>query len=182
MNQNYQLTLTHARFFEAKTRDSSTPIEKEEDKEKVEEKKQAEKDEEYYKEEIPEDAKEFKWYRRIAFLMGKVFKYTSWIAFSIFFYHMFLIKKYKTPEDKYPTNEFFLRLARFIDWSIYDIKKIFTEPAMSKMLPDRPLGVPMRKTLVLNLKGTLVHQTYKLGVGFELYKRPGLGAFLSRMS
>lgn len=95
---------------------------------------------------------------------------------------MVLIKQYKTPEDKYPTVEQFLRLARFIDWSIYDLRKIFTEPAMTKMLPDRPPGFPARKTLVLNLKGTLVHQTYKLGVGAELYKRPGLGAFLSRCS
>ena len=35
---------------------------------------------------------------------------------------------------------------------------------------------------MLNLKGTLVHQTYKLGVGVELYKRPGLTAFLTKMS
>ena len=115
-------------------------------------------------------------------MIGKAIKYTSWVTFAIFFYHMALIKKYKTPEDHYPTNEIFLRFTRFIDWTIYDIKKIFTEPAMTKMLPDRPPGIPHRKTLVLNLKGTLVHQTYKLGVGAELYKRPGLGAFLSRCS
>ena len=79
-------------------------------------------------------------------------------------------------------NDVLLRLARHVDYTIYDIKKIFTEPAMTKMLPDRPKGMPTRKTLVLNLKGTLVYQEFKLGVGVELYKRPGLGAFLSRMA
>mmetsp|Transcript_37346 Transcript_37346/g.57243 ORF Transcript_37346/g.57243 Transcript_37346/m.57243 type:complete len:92 (+) Transcript_37346:268-543(+) len=34
----------------------------------------------------------------------------------------------------------------------------------------------------MNLNGTLVHQSYKLGVGVEVFKRPGLGAFLARMS
>ena len=38
------------------------------------------------------------------------------------------------------------------------------------------------KVLVLNLNGTLVHSTYSLGVGVEIYKRPGLTAFLNRMS
>ena len=50
------------------------------------------------------------------------------------------------------------------------------------MLPDRLSGIPYPKVLVLNLKGTLVHQTYKLGVGVEMYKRPGLSAFLTKMS
>ena len=38
------------------------------------------------------------------------------------------------------------------------------------------------KTLVLNVSGTLTHQEYKLGVGFEVLKRPGLSVFLSQMS
>jgi len=38
------------------------------------------------------------------------------------------------------------------------------------------------KVLVMNLNGTLVHSTYSLGVGVELYKRPGLTMFLNRMS
>lgn len=40
----------------------------------------------------------------------------------------------------------------------------------------------MPKVLVLNLNGTLVHQKYTLGVGVEVFKRPGLSAFLQRMS
>ena len=38
------------------------------------------------------------------------------------------------------------------------------------------------KVLVLNLSGTLVHTEYKLGVGFEVLKRPGLSVFLQRMA
>lgn len=35
---------------------------------------------------------------------------------------------------------------------------------------------------MLNLNGTLVHQTYSMGVGVEMYKRPGLSTFLNRMA
>ena len=76
---------------------------------------------------------------------------------ALFAYHMALIKYYKAPELKYPTIEVFLRAARHVDYSIYDIKKMFTQPAMTKMLPDYPPGYPIQKTLVLGLKGTLVH-------------------------
>lgn len=52
------------------------------------------------------------------------------------------------------------------------------------MLPDRPNvpGYQHPKTLVMNMNGTLVHQTYNLGVGVEMYKRPGLTSFINRMS
>jgi len=55
---------------------------------------------------------------------------------------------------------------------------------MTKMLPDRPNmpGYAHPKTLVMNLSGTLVHQEFKLGVGMEVFKRPGLSTFLQRMS
>ena len=61
---------------------------------------------------------------------------------------------------------------------------LFTKPGMTKMLPDRISmpGIKYPKVLVMNLNGTLVHQTYKLGVGVEVFKRPGLSTFLQRMS
>jgi len=82
------------------------------------------------------------------------------------------------------TSEPFLEAARFVDWSIYDFKVLMTKPGMTKMLPDR-LKMPGQmdaKVLVMNLNGTLVHSTYSLGVGIEIYKRPGLTMFLNRMS
>ncbi len=77
-----------------------------------------------------------------------------------------------------------MSIAKFIDWSFYDLKNLLTKPAMTKMLPDRIQfpGIQYPKVLVLNFKGTLIHQKYTLGVGQEIYKRPGLSAFLSKMS
>ena len=34
----------------------------------------------------------------------------------------------------------------------------------------------------MNFNGLLIHQTYKLGTGVEVFKRPGLSTFLQRMS
>ena len=117
--------------------------------------------------------------------MGKTFKYSCWATFSLFMYHFFLIKKYEKPESaSLPASQPFLDAARFVDWSIYDFKVLMTKPGMTKMLPDR-IKMPGQmepKVLVLNLNGTLVHSTYSLGVGVEIYKRPGLTAFLNRMS
>ena len=36
--------------------------------------------------------------------------------------------------------------------------------------------------MVLSFDGVIVHKTYNLGVGVELFKRPGLTAFLYKMS
>jgi TFIIF-interacting CTD phosphatase-like protein len=56
---------------------------------------------------------------------------------------------------------------------------------VEKLLPDRPPlppGAIYPKTLVLNLRGTLLSQEYKFGVGYEILKRPGLSVFMQRMS
>lgn len=53
---------------------------------------------------------------------------------------------------------------------------------MTKMLRDRIPGEPQTKVLVLSFDGVIVHKTYNLGVGVELFKRPGLTAFLYKMS
>jgi len=75
-------------------------------------------------------------------------------------------------------------VARLVDRSVYEFKVLMTKPGMSKMLPDQMKmpGQMAPKTLVMNLNGTLVHQSYSLGVGVEIYKRPGLTAFLNKMS
>ena len=60
-----------------------------------------------------------------------------------------------------------------------------TRPAVDSLLlprPPLPQGYMPMKVLVLNLSGTLVHTEYKLGVGFEVVKRPGLSVFLQRMA
>ena len=60
-----------------------------------------------------------------------------WLSFAIFSYHFALIKKYQKPEDKFYVNNQFLEMAKFVDWSFYDLKTLLTKPAMTKMLPDR---------------------------------------------
>lgn len=70
-------------------------------------------------------------------MLGKALKYTCWGAFTLFVYHMFLIKKYEKPEEALLASDPFLSAARWLDWSIYDLKILFTKPGMTKMLPDR---------------------------------------------
>ena len=123
-----------------------------------------------------------KFHRKVMYALGKLFKYSIWLATGATAYHFLLLKKFPKPEEKAPVLEPFYTVAKRLDFAFYDLNVLLTKPAMTKMLPDRLPGVPYPKVLVLNLKGTLVHQTYKLGVGVEMYKRPGLTAFLTRMS
>ena len=60
-------------------------------------------------------------------------------------------------------------------------RDLLTKPPVNSLLLERPplpAGYVAPKTLVLNVSGTLVHSEYKLGVGFEIIKRPGLSVFL----
>jgi len=62
---------------------------------------------------------------------------------------------------------------------------LLTKPPVNSLLLERPPvppGYQLPKTLVLNVAGTLVHSEYKLGIGFEIIKRPGLSVFLQRLS
>ena len=65
------------------------------------------------------------------------------------------------------------------------LRDLLTKPPVNALLMERPpvpAGYQTMKTLVLNVSGTLTHQEYKLGIGFEVLKRPGLSVFLSQMS
>lgn len=114
------------------------------------------------------------------FLLGKTVKYSIWATMAIFFYHFALLKKMKRPEEATLCSGPFLDAAKFVDWTIHDFTNLMTKPQMTKMLPDRPNipGYAHPKTLVMNLNGTLVYQKYNLGVGLEVFKRPGLSTFL----
>jgi hypothetical protein len=108
---------------------------------------------------------EFKAYRRVLFAIGKAMKYTFWVSFGLFWYHMYLLKKTEKPEKGFMANEFFLNLAKNADYSFYDLKLLLTRPPVEKLLPDRPPlppGAAYPKTLILNLRGTLVHSEYKV--------------------
>ena len=95
-------------------------------------------------------------------MIGKGLKYSCWTAFAIFLYHWALIKKYENPEQAVVCLGPFLQAAKLVDWTIYDFGVLMTKPGMTKMLPDR-LNIPGQghpKCLVVNLNGTLIHQTY----------------------
>ncbi len=117
--------------------------------------------------------------------MGKGTKYTIWASLLAIAYHLYLVKKVDNPDERALSHPFFLHTARRLDFWMYDLKILLTRPPVEKLLPDRPPlppGAAYPKTLVLNLRGTLIHSEYKFGVGFEIYKRPGLSVFLQRMS
>ena len=104
-------------------------------------------------------------YRRIMFALGKTIKYTTWVSIVILGYHLYLVN-YKDRPETYPlVNDPFLRAAKAIDYGIYDLKLLLTRPPVEKLLPDRPPlppGAAYPKTLVLNMRGTLVHSEYKV--------------------
>ena len=55
-----------------------------------------------------------------------------------------------------------------------------TSPYYYKLIPDSDGAV--ERTLVINLNKTLISYEYKMGVGFEIMKRPGLSKFLLELS
>lgn len=97
-------------------------------------------------------------------------KYTLWASFGIFWYHMYLVKKTEKPETGFLANEYFLNFAKAADFFFYDMKLLLTRPPVEKLLPDRPPlppGAAFPKTLVISLRGTLIHSEYKVISSFN---------------
>jgi hypothetical protein len=96
------------------------------------------------------------------FALGKTFKYTIWASIALFWYHVYLLKKTEKPETGFLANDFFLEFARKADFAYHDLIVLLTRPPIEKLLPDRFPGQPAPKTIVLNLRGTLISQEYKV--------------------
>jgi len=123
-------------------------------------------------------------YRKVMYFLGSTLKYTMWASSVLFAYHFYLVKRSKDPESALHIP-IFLSQALKLDYNIYNMHLMMTRPPVQKLLPSRPpapQGQMYPKTLVLNLRGTLVHSDYKFGVGFEVQKRPGLSMFINRLS
>lgn len=113
----------------------------------------------------------------------------SKIAFygsACLFAYTYYTYKYETdPETKPLINQYFLNAVKSTDRKVSSIYRILVDPPLDKLLPDMPRPPPgymIPKTLVLDLKGTLISTEYVFGKGFEIMKRPGLTEFLNRMS
>ena len=62
-----------------------------------------------------------------------------------------------------------LYTVKYVDERINNFIAIFTEPPVEKLLPDMPRpppGYALPKTLVLDLKGTILSTEYVFGKGF----------------
>lgn len=99
------------------------------------------------------------------FALRKTIKYTIWASIGLFGYHLYLLKKTDKPETGLLANEFFMNAAKSADYAYYDLRLLLTRPPVEKLLPDRPPlppGSAYPKTIVLNMRGTLVHSEYKV--------------------
>lgn len=116
------------------------------------------------------------------YIFGKMVKYTSWLLGGIFLYHYYLVTKKDKPEEGFGAFEPMLYYAYQANGFYEFLRDLLTKPPVSSLLMERPPtppGYQSMKTLVLNVNGTLTHSEYKLGVGFEIMKRPGLSVFLT---
>ena len=98
-------------------------------------------------------------------LLGKTLKYTCWMAFAAYVYHVYLVFKKDKPEEGFGANDLLLDYAKFTRFAYEDLKMLLTRPPVSSLLMERPPLPPGQmhmKTLVLNLTGTLVHSEYKV--------------------
>lgn len=110
-------------------------------------------------------------------------KYLCWGGISLYFYHLWACTHYENPED-FTHDERFLYAAMWTRVAYRDLYELLTQPPVKALLGERfiPPGYAARPTLVLSVNGVLVHSEYKFGIGFEITKRPGLSAFVNRMS
>lgn len=132
-----------------------------------------------------ENSANFSTRRRIFFALGKAIKYSIWIYLALFSYHFYLVRNKDKPEESFGCIDYMLKMAMRFNWHVNDINILLTRPPVSKLLPDKPPmppHMPYPKTLVIGLRGVSVKSDYKLGVGFEFKKRPGLNTFLQRLS
>ena len=119
------------------------------------------------------------------FTIGKMLKWGIWLYGSLFLYHFYIVMKKDKPELMPGVCDSTLLMAYNTRDAYYFLRDLLTKPPVDSLLMERPPtppGYTSMKTLVLNVNGTLTHSEYKLGVGFEILKRPGLSLFLQQMA
>lgn len=121
-------------------------------------------------------------FRRALRVLWRIFSYSTIGLFGYTYYQYKTNKDYMSQALIYPT---FVNAAKWTDDTIAGIKSLMVDPPLDKLLPDLPKmppGYPLPKTLVLDLKGTIISTEYVFGKGYVIMKRPGLTEFLNKMS
>jgi len=114
-----------------------------------------------------------------------LYKISLYGASCLFAYTYYVYRNNEKPLEDSLVFQPMLSAVKATDNKIISIYKIFVDPPVDKLLPDMPQpppGFPSHKTLVLDLKGTILSTEYVFGKGFEIMKRPGLTEFLNKMS
>lgn len=133
------------------------------------------------KEDDEETKGDFKLHRKIGFFFMEVSKYAFWAWLALFIYHYIMLKKKEDYKNSGMVIPIFCQWAEKFNYHVQGISMVLTRPPIEQLLPDPPPlppGAVWPKTLVLNMRGTLVHSEYKFGEGFEFKKRPNLNLFL----
>ncbi|CAG9333076.1 unnamed protein product [Blepharisma stoltei] len=114
-------------------------------------------------------------------VLGRIVFYGSVCLYG---YTYYTYKHQQDPENQMLINPYFLSAVKWTDTRVKAVYSLFVDPPLDKLLPDLvlPPGYMKPKTLVLDLRGTLVSTEYVFGKGFEVMKRPGLSDFLNRMA
>jgi hypothetical protein len=58
------------------------------------------------------------------FALGKAFKYFFWLNCGLISYHFYLVRKKEKPEEQFLSTDFYLEIAKKIDWHLYDLKLV----------------------------------------------------------
>jgi hypothetical protein len=104
---------------------------------------------------------------------------------GLFGYTYYMHKKKLISEESWGIWPPMLKAVQAVDRKVTGYYKVFVDPPVDKLLPDMPPPPPgylFPKTLVLDLKGTIISADYVFGKGFEIVKRPGLTEFLGKLS
>ena len=109
----------------------------------------------------------------------------SYSSICLFGYTYYTYKTNKNYLQQTGIYQPFVNAVVYVDNTLINIRSLMIDPPLDKLLPDlqkMPPGYLTPKTLVLDLKGTILSTEYVFGKGYVIMKRPGLTEFLSRMS
>jgi hypothetical protein len=120
--------------------------------------------------------------RRALRLIWRVLSYGS-MGLVAYTYYQF--KNSKDPKSETLVFPQVLEFVASAESTAVGFRSLFMDPPLDKLLPDLPKlppGYMQPKTLVLDLKGTLLSSEYVFGKGYVIMKRPGLTEFLNKVS